>query len=228
MRKVTLSLNQPLIIALGVSFLALTLTAITHSQEITSSSQTAVFQMRASNLIVPQARSYSLSGLRQQVEITSVEAEARILEQVATTTMDVGLSNPTRQIQEAEMLIPVPEGAVVRSFSFAGSAKESTAKLLPKAEAQSIYRSIVAKLRDPGSRRRCRAFVLICGFGEGVNRETTSEGRSAIDLPVYRCETTRSRFVGVRRVQRHPFQRVSDSRRRYAESTDRVRARPEG
>ena len=150
MRKVTLSLNQPLIIALGVSFLALTLTAVTHSQEITSSSQTAVFQMRASNLIVPQARSYSLSGLRQQVEITSVEAEARILEQVATTTMDVGLSNPTRQIQEAEMLIPVPEGAVVRSFSFAGSAKESTAKLLPKAEAQSIYRSIVAKLRDPG------------------------------------------------------------------------------
>jgi len=47
------------------------------------------------------------------------------------------------------MLIPVPDGAVVRSFTFAGAAKESTAKLLPKAEAQSIYRSIVAKLRDP-------------------------------------------------------------------------------
>jgi Ca-activated chloride channel homolog len=47
------------------------------------------------------------------------------------------------------MLIPVPEGAVVRSFNFEGSAKEPTAKLLPKAEAQSIYRSIVSKLRDP-------------------------------------------------------------------------------
>ena len=32
---------------------------------------------------------------------------------------------------------------------FAGSAKEPTAKLLPKAEAQAIYRSIVSKLKDP-------------------------------------------------------------------------------
>jgi Ca-activated chloride channel family protein len=149
MRKVTL----PLTIILGVSFLALTtLTATTHSQEITGSgsSQPAVFHSRAANLIVPQSRSYSFTGSTQpQVQITAVRAEVRILEQVATTTMDVGLGNPTRQIQEAEMLIPVPEGAVVRSFTFAGSAKESTAKLLPKLEAQSIYRSIVAKLRDP-------------------------------------------------------------------------------
>jgi Ca-activated chloride channel family protein len=78
-----------------------------------------------------------------------VVAEVRILEQVATTTMDVALTNPTNRLQEAEMLIPVPDGAVVRSFNFEGSAKEPTAKLLPKAEAQSIYRSIVSKLRDP-------------------------------------------------------------------------------
>src|SRR4030095_8155137 len=69
--------------------------------------------------------------------------------QVATTTMDVALANPTNRLQEAEMLLPVPDGAVVLSFTFEGSAKEPTAKLLPKAEAQSIYRSIVAKLRDP-------------------------------------------------------------------------------
>ena len=143
MRNVTLTLT----LLLSVSFLAFTtLTDTTHSQEITPSS---TFQNRAANLIVPQARSYSFSGLQQQVQITSVAAEVRILEQVATTTMDVGLANPTRQIQEAEMLIPVPDGAVVRSFTFEGSAKESTAKLLPKAEAQSTYRSIVAKLRDP-------------------------------------------------------------------------------
>lgn len=143
MRNVTLTLT----ILLGVTLLAFTnLTDTTHSQEITPST---TFQSSAANLIVPQARSYSFSGAQQQVQITGVAADVRILEQVATTTMDVGLANPTQRIQEAEMLIPVPDGAVVRSFTFEGSAKESTAKLLPKAEAQSIYRSIVAKLRDP-------------------------------------------------------------------------------
>lgn len=144
MRNVTLTL----MVLLGISLLALT-TLTTQSQEIAGGPAPTTFQSSAANLIVPQSRSYSLSGPQRQVEITGVAAEVRILEQVATTTMDVGLSNPTRQIQEAEMLIPVPDGAVVRSFTFGGSAKESTAKLLPKAEAQSIYRSIVAKLRDP-------------------------------------------------------------------------------
>ncbi len=140
MRNLTLTL---------VAVLGLTVLVIkTHSQEITGS-PAPVFQSSAANLIVPQSRSYSLSGSQQQVEITGVIAEVRILEQVATTTMDVALANPTNRLQEAEMLIPVPDGAVVRSFNFEGSAKEPTAKLLPKAEAQSIYRAIVSKLRDP-------------------------------------------------------------------------------
>ena len=147
MRNLSLTL-----IVLSVTLVALTiLNTTTHSQEITGSTapQATGFHSAAANLIVPQARSYSFSGQRQQVQISSVAAEVRILEQVATTTMDVDLTNPTSQIQEAEMLIPVPDAAVVRSFTFAGSAKEPTAKLLPKAEAQSIYRSIVSKLRDP-------------------------------------------------------------------------------
>ncbi len=138
MRNLTLTL----IAVLGLTALAIT----THSQEMTG---TPVFQSSAANLIVPQSRSYSLSGSQQPVQITGVAADVRILQQVATTTMDVALANPTNRMQEAEMLIPVPEGAVVRSFTFEGSSKEPTAKLLPKAEAQSIYRSIVAKLRDP-------------------------------------------------------------------------------
>jgi Ca-activated chloride channel homolog len=148
MRYVT----RTLAVVLGTTLLTFAiLNTSTHSQEITGSSgsQPSVFHSRAANLIVPQSRSYSLSGAQQPMQITGVAAEVRILEQVATTTLDVALANPTNQIQEAEMLIPVPDGAVVRSFTFAGSAKESTAKLLPKTEAQSIYRSIVAKLRDP-------------------------------------------------------------------------------
>ena len=109
----------------------------------------AGFHSAASNLIIPQSRAYALHAQSQQIQISEVVAEVRIVQQVATTTLDVGLTNPTGQQQQAEMLIPVPDGAVLRGFVFAGSASEPTAKLLPKGEAQAIYRSIVAKLKDP-------------------------------------------------------------------------------
>ena len=107
------------------------------------------FHTTASNIIIPQARSYALGAQANQIQISEVTAEVRILQQVATTTMDVGLTNPSGQQQEAEMLVPVPDGAVVRAFTFAGSASEPTAKLLPKGEAKMLYRSIVSKLKDP-------------------------------------------------------------------------------
>ena len=110
---------------------------------------TAGFHPMAANLIIPQSRAYSLRPHAQQIQIGDVAAEIRIVHQVATTTLDVGINNPSAQQQEAEMLIPVPEGAVLRGFDFVGSAKEPTAKLLPKGEAIAIYRSIVSKLRDP-------------------------------------------------------------------------------
>jgi len=109
----------------------------------------AGFHTTASNLIIPQSRAYSLRPHAQLIQITEVAANVRIVHQVATTTLDIGLRNPSAQQQEAEMLVPVPEGAVLRGFDFAGTAKEPTAKLLPKAEATAIYRSIVSKLRDP-------------------------------------------------------------------------------
>jgi Ca-activated chloride channel family protein len=109
----------------------------------------AGFHTTASNLIIPQSRAYSLRAHAQLIQISEVAAEVRIVHQVATTTLDIGLSNPSGQQQEAEMLVPVPEGAVLRGFDFVGTSKEPTAKLLPKAEAAAIYRSIVSKLRDP-------------------------------------------------------------------------------
>ena len=109
----------------------------------------AGFHSTASNLIIPQSRAYAIRAHAQQIQIGDVAAEIRIVHQVATTTLDVGINNPSAQQQEAEMLIPVPEGAVLRGFDFVGSSKEPTAKLLPKGEAIAIYRSIVSKLRDP-------------------------------------------------------------------------------
>jgi Ca-activated chloride channel family protein len=107
------------------------------------------FHTTASHLIIPQSRSYVIRPQAQPIQISDVSADVRILQQVATTTLEIGLANPSDRQQEAEMLVPVPDGAVVRAFTFAGSASEPTAKLLPKLEARTIYRSIVNKLKDP-------------------------------------------------------------------------------
>ena len=148
MRRLTLTTASVLSIILAVCGL---LTPASRSQEITSSSSSSatVFHTTASNLIIPQARVYALHAQSEEIQITEVAADVRILQQVATTTMDVGLKNASDRQQEAEMLVPVPDGAVVRAFTFAGSATEPTAKLLPKLEAQTLYRSIVSRLRDP-------------------------------------------------------------------------------
>src|SRR5206468_1477292 len=94
----------------------------------------------ASHIIVPQARPFAQQGA---VQITEVNASVEIVEQVATTTLDLSLGNPTGARLEAELVMPVPEGAVLRGFTFQGSASEPTAQLLPKDEAKQIYDSIV-------------------------------------------------------------------------------------
>ena len=49
----------------------------------------------------------------------------------------------------AELLIPVPAGAVIKSFTFQGEAKEQQTELLTKRDARSTFDSIVARLKDP-------------------------------------------------------------------------------
>ena len=102
----------------------------------------------SSNVVVPQSRTIARDRQRK-VEITEVKIGVVILEQAATTTMDVSLRNPTNGRLEAELLVPVPEGAAVRAFTFSGAGQEPSAVLLPKAEAEATYRSIVARIRDP-------------------------------------------------------------------------------
>jgi Ca-activated chloride channel family protein len=104
----------------------------------------------ATNIVIPQSGAFSMTTQTDRVNISEVSADVNIIQQVATTTLDVSLSNPSSRQQEAEMLVPLPDGAVIRSFTIGGSSSETTAKLLPKAEAKSIYMSIVSKLRDPG------------------------------------------------------------------------------
>jgi len=102
----------------------------------------------ASNVIVPQARAFAPTGTGQ-VAITDIDVGVVIQDQAATTTMDISLANHAGSMQEAELLVPVPEGAVVRSFDFEGEGAEPSARLLPATEATTTYESIVRQVRDP-------------------------------------------------------------------------------
>jgi Ca-activated chloride channel family protein len=102
----------------------------------------------ASNVVVPQSRSFAAPHV-QVVQVKEVNVGVVIVEQVATTTMDILIENPTGSRLEAELLIPVPQGAAIRGFTFQGGAAEPTAQLLTKEEARRTYEQIVAKLRDP-------------------------------------------------------------------------------
>ena len=102
----------------------------------------------AANIVVPQARSFAVDR-QSAVEVTEVTVGVVIMEQAATTTMDISLRNPTSRRIEAELAVPVPEGAVVLSFTFEGTGKKPTTEVFAKNEATRTYEAIVAKVRDP-------------------------------------------------------------------------------
>lgn len=86
---------------------------------------------------------------QQSVQVTNVDAHIDLADQIATTTLDIALRNPTSRPLESELLVPVPQGAVLKAFTFEGGSAEGTARLLPREEARRIYDSIVAQTRDP-------------------------------------------------------------------------------
>src|SRR5262249_48843864 len=110
----------------------------------TSAAQEHVPRPWAAIVVVPQASSYTM-GRQQAVRIEQVRAGVVVRGQVATTMVEIQLRNPSPGRLEAELLMPVPDGALVRGFSYAGSSPEPTARLLPKDEARQIYDRIVAQ-----------------------------------------------------------------------------------
>jgi len=104
----------------------------------------------ASNVIVPQSRAVSFAPDRQQaIQITGIDVRIDIIESTAATTIEIRLQNNTNRRQEAELILPVPDGAVVRGFAYDGPGGMITAKVLPKEEARRIYQQLVSKIRDP-------------------------------------------------------------------------------
>ncbi len=104
----------------------------------------------ASNVLVPQSRATAFAPDRGgSVQIVRVDATIDIVETTATTTIEMHLENETSQRQEAELIIPVPDGAVIRGFAYDGPSGQVTAQVLPKDEARRIYESLVSRIRDP-------------------------------------------------------------------------------
>ncbi len=104
----------------------------------------------ASNVLVPQGRARAFAPERQgAIEITKVGVLVDIVETMATTTIEIDLANGTNRRQEAELIVPVPDGAVVRGFAYDGPHGPITAEVLPRDEARRIYEGLVATIRDP-------------------------------------------------------------------------------
>ena len=98
--------------------------------------------------VVP-SRAVMVPAGMQAVRITGAEAKVHIVDRAATTTLQIELHNPSPTLQEAVLLLPVPDDAAVSSFVFEGAATEPTARILPRDEARRLYDEITARLRDP-------------------------------------------------------------------------------
>jgi Ca-activated chloride channel homolog len=106
----------------------------------------------APNVIIPYRRPRLFAPERTgQVEINNLSVQIDIVESMATTTVEVKLLNNSRIRQEAELMMPVPDGAVIRGFAYDGpGGQQITAEILPKEEARKIYQQLVSRARDPG------------------------------------------------------------------------------
>ncbi len=88
-------------------------------------------------------------GREGSVEVRAADASIEINGQVSTTTLELTLFNPGSRAQEAQVLLPVPDGVAVRSLRYDGAGPEPKAEVLSKEEARRIYNDIVSKMRDP-------------------------------------------------------------------------------
>ncbi len=111
-------------------------------------------------IITPQSRRQIWRRVATPVQLDRVDIALTINDQVATTLLELNVTNPGSTAQQAELLIPIPDGATVRSLQYDGTGPEPTAKVLPRDEARRIYDSIVGSMRDPALLEFARYGVL--------------------------------------------------------------------
>jgi Ca-activated chloride channel family protein len=85
----------------------------------------------------------------EPLEVSSTKIEAKIKDQIATTSVDQEFYNPNARQLEGTFLFPVPKGAQINKFSMEINGKQVEAELLTADKARGIYEDIVRKLKDP-------------------------------------------------------------------------------
>lgn len=116
---------------------------------IASGQQTDGIDRPGVNIVVPQRRVWIQGEPRSQIEITSVQVSAKATGQAASTTIRMTLHNHGGSQAEAQVLLPVPDGAAIGKFVLEGLGEQGIAKIMPADEARAIYNRIVASMRDP-------------------------------------------------------------------------------
>jgi Ca-activated chloride channel family protein len=83
------------------------------------------------------------------LEVSSVQVEARVTDQVAVTTIQQEFYNPNPTRLEGTFLFPLPKGAHLNKFTLEIDGKPAEAELLAADKARRIYEDIVRKAQDP-------------------------------------------------------------------------------
>ena len=98
--------------------------------------------------VVPNRAVLSAYGI-PPVQVRAARASIKIRDRAASTVLEFELYNPASHVQEAVVLLPVPDGAAVSDFRFDGPASEPTARILSRDEARRLYDQITRRLKDP-------------------------------------------------------------------------------
>ena len=79
-----------------------------------------------------------------------LRVEAAIDDQVARTRVEQSFQNSTNRDLEANYVFPLPAGASVSDFAMWMNGKRVSGEVVEKGKAAQVYRTIVARMRDPG------------------------------------------------------------------------------
>lgn len=83
------------------------------------------------------------------LEARSLQMQAQVRDQIATTTIKQVFYNPTNQQLEGHFLFPVPKGVAIIEFEMLINGKSHKAELLDAKKARGIYEAIVRRSKDP-------------------------------------------------------------------------------
>ena len=83
------------------------------------------------------------------LEVVFTKIDARIDDQIGTTSIEQEFYNPNPRQLEGTFLFPVPRGAHIDKFTLEINGKPVEAELIAADKARGIYEDIVRRLQDP-------------------------------------------------------------------------------